>query len=248
MAPYVTLFTSSPDTPATASMAKRTLSSSVKRREATLQNSSQLVTLFAGNGAEKFVVHKDFACHYSPVFQAAFSSQFVEGQTQEYRLKDTTAEAIRLLVNWFYTQKVEVRQLGPEGNFSTKEVNMKFKHHEDITLVELWVLADKLLLPRLQNTIVEEMQRLREQLRLAPINCYALAYEKTQEGSPLRRFLVDSSVGSSMQKPEFYECIEQFPKEMLMDMFIVGKAALPSAARKALRPEKGMAKYKVPEE
>lgn len=43
-------------------------------------------------------------------FKAAFNSQFEEGQTQTYHLEDTTENAIRLLINWVYTQNLDVRE------------------------------------------------------------------------------------------------------------------------------------------
>jgi hypothetical protein len=40
-----------------------------------------MVTLLVGIGENpvRFVIHKEFACHYSPVFKAAFNSNFIEG-------------------------------------------------------------------------------------------------------------------------------------------------------------------------
>jgi hypothetical protein len=38
----------------------------------------------------EFMIHKEFACYHSPVFDAAFNGPFVEGQTQTYRMDDTT--------------------------------------------------------------------------------------------------------------------------------------------------------------
>jgi len=53
---------------------------------------------------EKVVLHKDFLCHYSPFFNAAFNGTFKEGLTQEMTLQaDTTAFGI--VAAWFYSQK-----------------------------------------------------------------------------------------------------------------------------------------------
>jgi len=48
------------------------------------------------------VIHKDFAI-LSPVLKAAFSSPFLEGQTQTYRLEDIGGDVLRLLAHRFYT-------------------------------------------------------------------------------------------------------------------------------------------------
>jgi hypothetical protein len=65
------------------------------------RNSHQLVTLFAGQNeeAKSFLIHKDFACHYSPVLKAALNSSFIEGQTQSYRMEEDNHEAVHLLIH-----------------------------------------------------------------------------------------------------------------------------------------------------
>ena len=67
------------------------------------RKSGQMFTLYAGDSDEVLIVHREFASHYSPVLKAAVNSKFSEGQTQTYRLQETTDRAIRLLVHWFYT-------------------------------------------------------------------------------------------------------------------------------------------------
>ncbi|KAH9215304.1 hypothetical protein DL95DRAFT_249351, partial [Leptodontidium sp. 2 PMI_412] len=117
-----------------------------------------------------FVVHKDFACHYSPVLEAAFNGNFIEGQTQEYKFYDTGEEATRLLVHWLYTQKLDTIVL---------------------TLIELWVLCERLIIPRLQNAIIHEIQCVTEHTNTIPVSCFKYIYENTASNNPLRRIYVD---------------------------------------------------------
>lgn len=99
-----------------------------------------------------------FACFWSPVLKAAFNSNFVEGQTQKFRLQDTTERALMLLNDWLYTQNTNIvesqvwdRQRGiPEFNANSDQDN---------AMVELWVLAEKLIIPRLQNQVIEKFRR-----------------------------------------------------------------------------------------
>ncbi|KAK0126627.1 hypothetical protein ONS95_008213 [Cadophora gregata] len=81
-----------------------------------LRKPQQLVTLLAGDSPTKFVVHKYFACHYSPVFDAAFNGNFLEGQTQEYKIQDVDEETVRLLVHWLYTQTLDTMSSRISGN------------------------------------------------------------------------------------------------------------------------------------
>jgi len=64
--------------------------------------------------SKEFKVHKGFAVHYSPVFKSAFNSSFKEGRTQTYELEDTTKGAVQLLVEWIYTQKLDLNGLEEE--------------------------------------------------------------------------------------------------------------------------------------
>jgi len=106
-------------------------------------NPAVTVTLNAKNTAtvvpEKVVLHKDFLCHYSPFFNAAFNGTFKEGLTQEMTLQaDTTAFGI--VAGWFYSQKIE--HLGPKSL---------------VLLARVWILAQRFLLPKLQNMAMDEI-------------------------------------------------------------------------------------------
>lgn len=54
------------------------------------------------------MVHKEHACHHSPVLNAAFNSPMIEGQTQTYTFEDTSQEAVQYLVQWLYSQQIHV--------------------------------------------------------------------------------------------------------------------------------------------
>ncbi|KAH7363880.1 hypothetical protein BKA65DRAFT_388657, partial [Rhexocercosporidium sp. MPI-PUGE-AT-0058] len=70
-------------------------------------NPASIITLKVGKdeSVKEFIVHKDYACHFSPVLKAAFNSSFLEGQTQVYQLKDTHEGVVTMLVHWLYHQK-----------------------------------------------------------------------------------------------------------------------------------------------
>lgn len=96
-----------------------------------------MITIFAGadNESQKFTVHKHFATFYSPMLKAAFKSKCVEGRTQSFYL-NTSTEAEVLLVSWFYTQNLSVRE---EENVGYEEM-----YKEDNSLVDLYVLTSAL--------------------------------------------------------------------------------------------------------
>ncbi|KAH9210161.1 hypothetical protein DL95DRAFT_466063 [Leptodontidium sp. 2 PMI_412] len=90
----------------------------------------------------KFIVHKNIVCHHSPFFSAPFNGQFVEGQTQSMMLDDIDPVIFGSFVHWLYHRKVEAAidiNLSPE------------------MLVKFWVMAERFLLPTLQNQIMDRL-------------------------------------------------------------------------------------------
>ncbi|PMD52237.1 uncharacterized protein K444DRAFT_709284 [Hyaloscypha bicolor E] len=168
---------------ATSSSARPAGSPKTKKNPS-LENPFALVTLYAGNeeNAKPFKLHTDFACHYSPVFKAAFNSGFTEGQYQEYRLDVEEEEVVRLLVEWFYTQALNTRQ--PE-----EKLDDAATMEEDLILAKLCVLADKLLLPQMQNQVLDRVQEIRNAAGRIPTECLHYVYNNTPPGSPLRRWM-----------------------------------------------------------
>jgi hypothetical protein len=170
-----------------------------------------------------FLVHKEFACHASPVFDAAFNSNFIEGQTQTYKLDDTTPRAFRLLTQWIYLQKLTMSQLkGGVENWNPEESSKDERRaiaHEFMTLVELWVLADKLRIPRLQNLVIDTIHAIEEKTLFAPSPLsLRYIYENTAPGSQLRLFAVEISI-SGLQPKDFIDkrVAKDMPHQMLLD-------------------------------
>lgn len=58
-------------------------------------------------------------------------------------------------------------------------------------LAELWVLADKLILPRLQNLVLVTIRKISNRTDTIPTGIIPYVYEHTGKGSLLRRFIVD---------------------------------------------------------
>jgi len=121
-----------------------------------ISNYSDTVTIIAelNDDVESFLVHKELVYHYSPVLKAAFESPLIEGQSQVYKLDDTRPETVRLLIGWLYTQQLSGRiGIGSETETALNEANMYRR-----VLAELWILADKLLMPRLQNATIRLLE------------------------------------------------------------------------------------------
>jgi hypothetical protein len=202
---------------------------------------NQMVTLYAGDSNEKFKVHKEFACHYSPVLKAAFNSNFIEGQTKTYRLQETTERAARLLVHWFYTQKLDIFVPKTKEEQKSREY-IQVESKQDRSLVELWVLAGSLFIPSLQNMVTKEILRLNGVGRGISTYCINYVYEKTPPDSPLRLLYVGMCAGQL--GPHCYrKSPDRYPQEMLIDLVTV----LAEHTKKS-RPRVDSSRYDVAED
>ncbi|CZR54723.1 uncharacterized protein PAC_04607 [Phialocephala subalpina] len=186
-----------------------------------------VVTFYVTEDGEeqKFVIHREYVCHYSPVLKAAFNSNFIEGQTGEYRLDDITHGTFNLLVQWLYHQKVDLAHL--KSGFNEKN-DLAILTEEKLNLFQLWVLADKFSIPGLQNCVVDHIREganLNDRDFLFPVKAYDYVYNNTAPDSPLRRLVV-MLTGAYLDKGDIKSNADNFPRQMLTDLllFTVEKA------------------------
>jgi hypothetical protein len=148
---------------------------------------NSLVTFVVGNEGESttFTVHKEVACYHSKVLNAAFNGQFAEGQTQSYRLEDTTEHAFRLLMQWMYSQKLVI---SAQRNPVSEDLGIWGKESHDLAM--LWVLADKLGMPSLQNVALKAIDEISNKYQLIATHTFFYIENNTAADSPLRRYTV----------------------------------------------------------
>ncbi|TVY35539.1 hypothetical protein LOCC1_G005516 [Lachnellula occidentalis] len=110
------------------------------------------VTIRAGAAAlaRDLITHRELACYYSPVFKAAFNSQFVEGETQTYTLDDVGPAVARLLIHWFYHQELDL------------EFSIATKGRADMQLCELWVRMPRSFHPSVRRVLGRCLQATEE--------------------------------------------------------------------------------------
>lgn len=154
---------------------------------------------------ETFTIHKDIICYYSPFFDGAFNREFEEGVSQEVHLRDVQPACFSIFVDWLYSQTVTMIDL------DTESLN------EFECLVRLWVLADRLLLPRLQNATLRALAQTSLKLNRAPHTAYKYVYSNTADASPLRRYCTALYVMSCRNKSYVSE-LDSCPRQMLVDI------------------------------
>jgi hypothetical protein len=148
---------------------------------------------------------------------AASNSRFEEGKPQTYLLDDIGPGAFRIFVRWLYSQKLTA----PPAADSTEEEEQR--KLGDLNLVQLWILADRLLIRPLQNCAMKTMGKLWV-TRSPTVEWVHYAYKYTAPGSPLRKLAADLGLWGHFDEnlPEDEEAYRQsLPQEMLFDLFKV---------------------------
>lgn len=168
--------------------------------------------LYAGQepDAEYFTVHKSFACFYSPALHAALNSNFIEGKEQFFRLDEDDFETVRLLVHWFYTQVLDTQQ-------PTKVLEDKQKTTEETALVKLWILADKLLIRKLQNNVCCKIHQIFMETKSLSGNIEHYLYDNTESDSPLRQWFAGLLI-TELSPEDFTRQSKHFRQEFLVDL------------------------------
>ncbi|KAN0104363.1 hypothetical protein V8E51_010108 [Hyaloscypha variabilis] len=109
-------------------------------------------------------------------------------------------EAFGIFVNWLYTQGIENSKKG----LPCCEA-----------LIDLWLLADLVLVPRLQNDAMEKLEEARLLRKGLPTSVLTRAYNHTAKGSLLRRYIVRTWKNSKISGSDNYPC--QFLVDLVND-------------------------------
>lgn len=136
-----------------------------------------MVTLLVGTG--RFVVHRIFATHYSPVFRAAFSNGgFIESQNSTYVLSETSEQVVALFIHWLYQQtfdNLDILSVMPDPLQGVAEV---------------WILGQFLQIPKMQNQALREFRKLFVECKVLPVSVVEHVYENTLPSSPIRKLII----------------------------------------------------------
>ncbi|KAH9222817.1 hypothetical protein DL95DRAFT_518352 [Leptodontidium sp. 2 PMI_412] len=150
-----------------------------------------IVTIIIGRSVSKiFAIYKEFACYYSPVLRAAFNGPFLEGQSQTMIIDDFSLS----------------------GAFGRKAVFALSGY------CRIWVLADRLLMPTLQNHVAAEIIKHPNTSKISTIDI-SWTYDNTAPDSMLRKLLVDICAFGRMDAARLQDGKEdEFPPRFLLDV------------------------------
>jgi hypothetical protein len=190
----------------------------------------EFATFKIGPEERIFKVYRWHACHYVPSFRAAFNNKAcIEGETQIYTLKDTTPAVFRIFMHWLYAQSLEGpiwKVPRPLPTFTNHEEGVAAYTQQVVTVdeefsnvIQLWVLADYLLLPKLQNLAMDELDRLCSAFGCFNQELLVVIWDQTAEESPLRRYFIDGYAKKCDFKAEA-EKMKHLRSDILMDFLV----------------------------
>lgn len=168
---------------------------------------------------QEWKIPMDLLCVYSSYFKSALQGEFTEAKTMRVELVDENPETFALVVEWLYTHKIEVSGRGVGKSIYCEEPNFG-------TLLDTWMLADYLQLPKLQNIIMRLMDERVTYYKELPVGDANRAYQRCV-GSKLSTWILNTYVWVIPQRKELvdyfteisdFELLKEILKELVPDV------------------------------
>ncbi|KAF1964930.1 hypothetical protein BU23DRAFT_546683 [Bimuria novae-zelandiae CBS 107.79] len=144
--------------------------------------SSPTAVIKIGEEGKEYIIHKALLAHYSEYFRAALEpSTFQKGITNTITLSDVDSGLFEPFIEWIYTQKV------PDTKLCDYHPPKREK------LARLYVLADRLLVPKLKEVIFNISLDHYQGRRCTPsYKTVSLAFNSLPDQDPYLQLLVDA--------------------------------------------------------
>jgi hypothetical protein len=154
----------------------------------------------------------------------------VEGQTQTYRIDDTSVDAFRLFAQQLYGQELDLFQL--RGDYEhTWGTTTQEERDENHSLIELWVLAEKYEMYEIQNATMNCILAIYKRSDCVCVSEFPYIYNNTCSGSPLRKLVVAQCTWK-VDITEMAGLEDLLPHEMLFEIAIFAqKTMIPTPGR-----------------
>jgi hypothetical protein len=132
-------------------------------------------------------------------------------------------------VQWLYTQKFyTLDEISLDGKEPTSEMavtTMKLCQERDLNIIQVWLFAEKFIIPRLQNYAMNYFLKILQNQKIKHKGAYRSTHwipyiyadERTTPDSPLRHLAIDTclySTSSSWANAH----PDHFPHQMLMEL------------------------------
>lgn len=161
-------------------------------------------------------------------------------------MQDDTPGAFRALVQWLCSQKLpHIHDQQDFSHYHTKsyqESHHAFCGRQIVSHIQLWVLAEKLLIPQLQDEVLYLLNTVGQTCHLPFIYSLHGIYANTSEDSPLRRFVVNL-LAWSLESDKYKRKSDLSPNAFLIDLATVFSAAVPERTARNRRAKTDVKDY-----
>lgn len=170
---------------------------------------SKIVAIEVGTDEHKrtFNAHHGLLTFYSGYFKSALDGGFAEAQSGVIKLETEDSAVFEPFITWLYTHKAGL------GEPTLKNATPYY-----MSIVKLWIFADRREIPLLMNEMVDLLQQIVVSVWSLPQCTLQEVYESTTDNSALRRMLVHlyQCIGASLKAG--ISNLETYPKDFLLDL------------------------------
>jgi hypothetical protein len=122
------------------------------------------------------VIHKDLLTFYSDFFRGAFNGSFIEAAEGKLSLPDVEVPIFDIFNQFLYTGRLA------DGEGHTLRSN---------TLIKLWLFGDRFIVPCLQNSAIDALDKKFHMTHSLPTRFNKLIWENTLPSALLRKYMLD---------------------------------------------------------
>ncbi|KFZ15744.1 hypothetical protein V502_05435 [Pseudogymnoascus sp. VKM F-4520 (FW-2644)] len=172
------------------------------------KNCNRITTIIVGEEKKKWRIPTDLLCFHSGYFRSALKGEFAEAKAETVELLEAEPAAFELVVEWLYTHGVGARLPCEDWEEQFAKITK---------LLDTWVLADYLRIPRLQNTIIRSMSDQMTEMPNIPFKEFNRVCKIVGSDSPLWIWMGECAVWILPGYDDFYEeCIDESAVQLLV--------------------------------
>jgi len=121
-------------------------------------------------------------CDEVPFFKAAFTKEFKEASEGALHLPEDDVDTFERFLQWIYSGEYNLSGLETET-----EADERY-----LQLAMLYILADKLQVPRLKNNVIDKLFEMKAKANRVPQRtAVSYVFKSSMGNSQLRKFMVD---------------------------------------------------------
>jgi hypothetical protein len=139
-----------------------------------------LITLSVEGNEKTYKVQRTILLQASSWFQKALSEQYQEGSSKKINFLETDPQTVENFLYWLITGS---------SPFATEGELEDIRQPQDLAATRLWIFADKLFIPKLQNIAMKALFASQEN-QIPTLDAIREGCQGSVQGSGLRRYFM----------------------------------------------------------